>query len=149
MNELMENKLTLKQMILNKIQIEPWGYATELAKISGAYNNGGNLNKVLEDEGKEFKSFQGLVNIVEYIWKKESVEKMSLYANEVNPSKKTAHNLLEYLLSNRAWEAFNTLLDRMEKGSNAVSKEFAKVYRLFNQYEAATKLKIMINYLKK
>jgi hypothetical protein len=139
MDVVMENKLTLKQLILNKIQIEPWGYATELAKISGSYNSAGNLNKVLEDEGKEFKNFQGLVNIVEYIWKNESVEKMSLYANEVNPSKKTAHNLLEYLLSNRAFESFNILLDRMEKCSNAISKEYAKVYRLFNIYEAANK----------
>jgi hypothetical protein len=135
----MENKLTLKQMILNKIENEPWGYATELAKISGSYNSGGNLNKVLEDEDKEFKNFQALVNIVEYIWKKESVEKMSLYANEVNPSKKTAHNLLEYLLSNRAFESFNILLDRMENGNNTVSKEYAKVYKLFNKYEAANK----------
>jgi hypothetical protein len=139
MDVVMENKLTLKQLILNKIQIEPWGYATELAKISGSYNSAGNLNKVLEDEGKEFKNFQGLVNIVEYIWKNESVEKMSLYANEVNPSKKTAHNLLEYLLSNRAFESFNILLDRMEKCSNAISKEYAKIYRLFNIYEAANK----------
>lgn len=139
MDALMENKLTLKQMILNKIAYEPWGYATELAKISGSYNSGGNLNKVLEDESKEFKNFQGLVNIVEYIWKKESVEKMSLYANEVNTSKKTAHNLLEYLLSNREFEAFNILLNRMENCSNAVSKEYAKIYRLFNRYEAANK----------
>src|SRR5205085_9816242 len=32
-----------------------------------------------------------------------------------------------------------TLLDRMEKCSNAVSKEYAKVYKLFNKYEAANK----------
>jgi hypothetical protein len=126
---------TLKQMILNEIESHPRGYAEELATISGTYSNGSNLKKVLNDPKKEFEKFQGLINIVEFIWKSDSIEIMVEYSKEVDVNKKTARNFLEYLATNRKFEAFNSLVERMATSTNKESLEWAKIYKFQYQYE--------------
>ncbi|MED3562339.1 AimR family lysis-lysogeny pheromone receptor [Bacillus xiapuensis] len=128
-------RLTLKQMFLNKIDNEVRGYAEELAKVSGCYSSGSNLKKVLKDEKKEFESIQGLLRIVEYVWGDEKLKLMIKYSEEVDPNKKMARNLLEYLAVNRQFEALNNLVDKMDNCKNKESNEWAKVYRMLCKYE--------------
>lgn len=130
-------KLTLKQMILNEIDNGVRGYSEELARISGAYSSGSALKKVLKDEKKEFEKFNGLINIVRHIWGNDSINMMVMYSKEIHPNKKTARNLLECLVTNREFEAFKDLLDRMDICTNKESQEWAKVYRLQYRYELA------------
>jgi hypothetical protein len=128
-------KHSLKQMILNEIDNHPRGYVEELALVSSTYSNGGNLKKVLNDPKKEFDKFQGLINIVEFIWNNNSVEIMVEYSKEVDSNKKTARNFLEYLATNRQFEAFNSLVERMINCTNKESQEWAKIYKFQYQYE--------------
>ncbi|MFO1442888.1 AimR family lysis-lysogeny pheromone receptor [Bacillus sp. Bva_UNVM-123] len=128
----MGTELTLKQMLLNEIDKQPRGYAEELACVAG-YSSGSNFTRVLEKEKKEFDKFQGLLNVVTYIWSNEAPNKMNGYAKQIDPNKKTARNMLEYLSSNRQMDGFKYLLDSMDECSNKESKEWSKVYRL--QYE--------------
>ena len=129
---------TLKQLIMNEIDNRPRGFAEILAKIAGSYSNGGNLKRVLSDPKKEFDNFNGLLRIIEHIWKNDSVKMMVKYSNEVDPNKKTARNLLEYLATNREFEAFNNLINRMDSCKNNESLEWAKVYKMQYKYEVAS-----------
>jgi hypothetical protein len=130
---------TLKQMILNEVATHPKGYLTELAEIAGytGTNKGSNLNKVLIDEKKEFDNFTGLVNLFRHLWGNDSLKMMVRYSEEVDPKKKTARNLLEGLVINREFEAFNTLLEKMDSCTNKESQEYARVYKLQYKYELA------------
>lgn len=132
-------KLTVKQMISNEAATHPKGYLTELADVAGytGQNKGSNFNKVLTDEKKEFDSFQGIMNVLDSIWKENSLEKMVQYSTEVDPKKKTARNFLEYLATARQFEAFNNLLDKMDSCTNKEANEWAKIYRLQYKYEVA------------
>ena len=130
------SKHSFKQLILNEINNHPRGFITELANIAG-YNQSGGLTKVLNKEEKEFEKFQGLVNMVEYLWGKKSVDIMVRYSKEVDPNKKTARNFLEYLVVNRRFEDFNELIERMKRCSNKESKEWAKIYQFRYKYELA------------
>lgn len=129
-------RLSLKQMILNVIDNNPRGYAEELAEEIN-YSSGSALKKVLKDENKEFDKFKGLVNLVEFIWKNDSVEMMVQYSSTVDPNKKTARIFLEYLANNRQFEALNNLIDKMDACSNKESIEWARIYRMQYKYEQA------------
>lgn len=124
-------------MILNEIDKHPRGYAEELAQVTASYSNGSNLKKVLNDPKKEFDDFNGLIKLIEYIWKNETVSMVVKYSNEIDPNKKTARNMLEYFVSNAQYEAFNNLLDRMDDCNNKESKEYAKIYRMQYRYRFA------------
>jgi hypothetical protein len=129
-------KLTLKKMILNEIDNGIRGYSEELAKISG-YSSGSALKKVLRGEEKEFEQLQGVIKIVEHIWGNDSIDMMVKFSNEVDPNKKTARNLLEYLAVYREFEAFNSLLEKMELCKNKESNEWSKIYKMQYKYELA------------
>lgn len=131
----MKAKLTLKQLFLNEIDNWPRGYAEELARVAG-YSSGSNFKKVLNDEKKEFDKFQGLLDVVTYIWGNETPIIMNKYARQIDPNKKTARNMLEYLSSNRQMDGFKYLLDSMDECSNKESKEWSKVYRLQYEHQA-------------
>jgi tetratricopeptide (TPR) repeat protein len=60
---------------------------------------------------------------------------MVQYSTEIDPNKKTARNLLEYFVSNAQYNAFNSLLDRMDESTNKESKEWAKIYRMQYKYQ--------------
>jgi hypothetical protein len=130
----LKEQLSTKQMILNIIDQHPRGFSNTLAEIAG-YFSGSNLKKVLTNETKEFDNFNGFVTLIKFLWKDNYVDVMIKYSNEINPNKKTARNLLEFLMSNRRFESFLDLLEKMEECSNAESKEFAKMYRLFYKYD--------------
>lgn len=134
----MNQGITVKKMILNKIDNEAKGYVNILADIAGftGQNKNTNFRRVLNNEDKEFDNFDALVSMIKYIWKDEYVNIMIMYSYEVHPNKSTAQNLLELLMSNRQFESFLNLLERMEQCSNAKSKEFAKIYRLFYRYDS-------------
>jgi hypothetical protein len=129
----MDDGLTLKQLVLREIENRPKGFVSELVAIS-CYSNWQNLKRVLTKHEKEFDKLQCLIDMVEYIWKDDVVRLMTEYSTQIDPNKRTARFLLEYLSTNRQLEAFKSLLDKMSKCSNKESKEFAKVYLL--QYEA-------------
>lgn len=133
----MNQGITVKKMILNKIDNEAKGYVNILADIAGftGQNKNTNFRRVLNNEDKEFDNFDAFVSMIKYIWKDEYINIMIKYSTEVHPNKSTAQNLLELLMSNRQFEAFLNLLERMEQCSNAKSKEFAKLYRLFYKYD--------------
>jgi hypothetical protein len=125
---------TVKQMILNVIESNPRGYSNELAEIAG-YSSGSNLVKVLRDEKKEFENFNGVIKLIKYIWKDNYMKVLIKYSYEVHPNKKTARNMLELLMSNRQFEAFISLLEKMEQCTNNESKEYARMYRLCFKYD--------------
>jgi hypothetical protein len=125
---------TLKELILNVIDLNPRGFSNQLAEISG-YSSGSNLKKVLTDSKKEFDSFKSLLKLIKYLWNNESVSMMVKYSKEIDPNKKTARNMLEYLATNRQFDAFNNLLDRMDQCTNKESLEYSKVYRMQYKYE--------------
>lgn len=133
----MKEQLSLKQMILNEIENHPRGFSNELSEIAG-YSNGGNLKKVLNDEKKEFDKFNGLIELLKFLWKDQYIEMMIKYSTEVDPNKKTARTMLEFLVTARKFEAFNNLLARMDECSNKESKEYAKLYRMQYKYELAS-----------
>jgi hypothetical protein len=133
----MESKLTVKKMILNKIDSEQRGYAEILAGISG-YANGSALRKVLKDEKKEFENINYIIKIVEHFWKNDHLKVMADYSKEIDPNKKTARNLLEYLATNRQFEAFNDLINRMLVCANKESIEWAKIYSMEMKYQSIT-----------
>jgi hypothetical protein len=61
---------------------------------------------------------------------------MIKYSNEIDPNKKTARNMLEFLASFREFDVLNNLLDRMEVCSNKESIEWAKIYRMESKYQS-------------
>jgi hypothetical protein len=134
----MKEQLTFKAMILNELDNGTKGLtADELAQTSGTYSSGSNLRKVLRDEKKEFDKFQGLVRIINQIWENESEQMMVKFSEEIDPNKKTARNLLEYLAMSREFEAFNNLIDKMVNCTNKESIEWSKVYKMQYKYEIA------------
>jgi hypothetical protein len=133
----MNQGISVKQMILNEIDKQPKGYSSVLADIAGFNGDqkSTNFRKVLNNEAKEFDNFNGLVNLIKFIWKENYVNVMVKYSYEVHPNKKTARNMLELLMSNRRFDAFLNLLDRMEQCTNSESREFARMYKLCYRYD--------------
>lgn len=129
-------KLTFKQWILNEVEKQPRGYSEILAKVAD-YSSGSALMKVVRDEKKEFKKFEGLIKLVDHLAGKDSIEMMIQYSTEVNPNWETARNLLEYFISNAQYDAFNNLLDKMDECKNKESLEYAKIYRMQYKYRFA------------
>jgi hypothetical protein len=132
----LKEHLSTKQMILNMIDQHPRGYSNTLAEIAG-YASGSNLVKILRDEKKEFDKFFGLIELIKYTFDNEYMEIMIKLSTEIDPNKKTARNMLEFLATNRQFNAFNNLLDRMDQCTNKESLEWARVYRMQYKYELA------------
>lgn len=127
---------SFKQMILNEIEKQPRGYTEVLAKISG-YSSSSALMKVIKDSKKEFEKFNGLIELVNYIWPDDSVNMMVIYSKEVDPNKKSARNFLEYLSINKKWPNFLELVEKMDNSTNKESQEWVKVYKYLYKYEIA------------
>ncbi|KON87398.1 hypothetical protein AF332_11555 [Sporosarcina globispora] len=134
----MDQRLTIKQFILNEIEINPRGYAKTLSNIAGYGDNSGNFTRILKESKKEFDKFQGLLDLVSYVFKDDEIAAMIRYSKEIDPNKKTARQMLEYLAINREFEAFNELLALMENCSNKESREWAKVYKLQYEYQLSS-----------
>jgi hypothetical protein len=126
---------TLKQMILERIEQSPRGYAEELAKTTGSYSSGSNLLKVLRNPQKEFDSLYGLIKIVKYIFGEDEKKLMEQYSMEIDINNKTARHMLEYLSVNRLLDSMKKLIDRMSDAKNKDSREWAKVYNLQHEWQ--------------
>jgi hypothetical protein len=126
---------TLKQLILERIEQSPRGFAEELAKISGSYSSGSNLLKVLRDPKKEFDSLYGLIKIVKYIFSEDEKKLMEQYSMEIDINNKTARYMLEYLSVNRLLDSMKKLIDNMTNSKNKDSREWAKVYSLLHEWQ--------------
>lgn len=132
---MVDRQLTVKQKILEKIELKEFSFK-ELAPIAG-YNGehgGQNFKRALTKEEGEFDNFQGILDLVEFIWQDNAVEVIGQFSYEISPSRKTARYMLEWLSVNRQLEAFEALLCRMGNCRNSESKEFAKAYSI--QYNA-------------
>jgi hypothetical protein len=116
-------------MILNEIDNQPRGYAEILAPIAG-YAKGGGLKKPLRDEKKEFDNFNGLVNLVKFLFPNDEQKLMAEYSKTLDPCNKSARIMLEYLSCNRLLEPMKELIDKMLTCKNVESKEYAKVYEI-------------------
>lgn len=120
-------------MILNELDNKKFS-ADELATIAG-YSHGQAFKKPLREVDKEFDKFEGLVDVVTYIWKDEALKLLIQYSTEIDPNKKTARYMLEYLSSNRQLVAFKELLDKMLGCSNKTSVEWAKIYSIYYEWQ--------------
>lgn len=145
----MDQHLTIKQFILNEIENNPRGYAKTLSNIAGYGDNSGNFTRILKESKKEFDKFQGLLDLISHVFKGDKVAAMIQFSKEIDPNKKTARQMLEYLAINREFEAFNELLKLMEACSNKESREWAKVYKLQYEYELSCTVEQYTNLIKK
>lgn len=127
-------QLTLKQLILNEIDNQPRGYSEQLATITN-YSSGSNLKKVLRSEEKEFDKFLSIQDLVRYLFPDDEKKLMVQYSKEIDPNKKTARAMLEYLSVNRLLDDMKDLIERMSLCKNNESREFAKVYSIHHEYQ--------------
>ncbi|WP_442636552.1 AimR family lysis-lysogeny pheromone receptor [Rossellomorea marisflavi] len=125
-------RLSLQQMILNEFEADN-GLATRMAKLVG-YSSPGALGKILKDEKKEFAKFYSLVKIVREIFPEDDKSLMAEHSKTLDPNKQTARYMLEYLELNKLQNHKAELIERMLQGSNAVSKEWATVYKIDHDY---------------
>jgi hypothetical protein len=121
-------RLSLQQMILNEFEADT-GLATRMAKLVG-YSSPGALGKIFKDEKKEFANFYCLVKIVRAIFPEDEKSLMAEHSTTLDPNKQTARLMLEYLNTANLHKEKKVLIDRMLKSSNAISKEFAKIYEV-------------------
>jgi hypothetical protein len=125
----MDERLTLKQLILQKIESKEYT-VKELAPIAGYTEKYAQNFKRALVEDREFDNFQGIIDVIEYIWKDRVVELMSQFSYEINVNKKNARCMLEWLSVNRQLTAFKSLIDRMENCSNKESREWSRAYSI-------------------
>lgn len=131
----METRHSLKEMILNEIDNQPRGYAEILAPISG-YNNGSALKKPLKDEKRDFDNFNGLVNLVKFLFPNDELKLMEEYSKTLDPCNKSARIMLEYLSSHKLLDSLEELIDKMAECKNKESKEWSKLYRIQLEWSA-------------
>lgn len=105
---------------------------TRLAKAAG-HSSTSTISKWLGKPEKELDSITALLSIIREIAPNKEQEIIEKHIEKLDPNKKAARQMLEYLSNNRLLEAMRLLLDRMDNCSNDESKEWAKVYEL--QYE--------------
>lgn len=130
----MEARLSLKQMILNAIENQPRGYAETLAPIAG-YAKGGALKKPLKEKDRDFDNFNGLVNLVKFLFPNEEKILLEEYSKTLDPCNKSARIMLEYLSCNRLLDSMKELIDRMLECNNKESREWAKIYSLQHEWQ--------------
>jgi hypothetical protein len=128
-------ELTLKQMILNELDKHKGekGYSETAASIANYSSSA--LRKILNGDGKEFDKFNGLVNLVRFLFGENELRLMEQYSNEIDPCNKSARIMLEYLGVNRSLEVLKNLIDRMSECKNKDSREFAKVYTIAYEWQ--------------
>ncbi|MFV8829855.1 AimR family lysis-lysogeny pheromone receptor [Alkalihalobacterium sp. APHAB7] len=113
-------------MLKNQIETEK-GLANKLINISGLKSKS-SLYKFLNEKDREFDNFEGLLDIVRYLFADQEFEIMDAYFREVNPNGKTARISLEYASVNRLNDLKQFMIDKLKESKNAESREWAKVY---------------------
>lgn len=105
---------------------------TRLAKAAG-HSGTSTISKWLGKPEKELESVEAFLAIIREIAPENELEIIEKHIEKLDPKKKGARKMLEYLSNNRLLKAMRLLLDRMEYCSNDESREWAKIYEL--QYE--------------
>lgn len=105
---------------------------TRLAKAAG-HSSTSTISKWLGKTEKELDSVNAFLSIIREIAPQCEQKLIEKHVQKLDPKKKAARQMLEYLSNNRLLEAMRLLLDKMKDCSNDESKEWAKVYEL--QYE--------------
>ncbi|WP_214480953.1 AimR family lysis-lysogeny pheromone receptor [Bacillus sp. SM2101] len=126
---------TFKETISNEIEAQGRGCKTKMANIAN-YKQAGGLTKVLSDESREFDNFFGLTKLVQELFpnKDEEKELICKYARSIEPTKKTARYMLEYLEVNQLKSEKRALIQRMINCNNATSREWGKLYQIDDRY---------------
>lgn len=129
-------KHDLKKMLLNEIESrshtnenERNSFKDKMGKLAG-YANYSGLYKFLTEPQRDIKDFNGLLNIVRYLFLDIKNELMSSYILTLDPNKKGARCGLEYLVHNRLFEQADELIKRMKNCSNSESKEWGRIYEI-------------------
>lgn len=120
----------VKKKLLNKAG-SSHGLATEMAHIAG-YSTPGAFLKMLRKEDGEIRYFQGFVDVVKLYFPDEYLELMSNYTEDVNPDRRTAVQLLEFLSVNRQLKGLKILIDKMLNSKNS---DWAKAYLVQYEYQ--------------
>jgi tetratricopeptide (TPR) repeat protein len=124
--------MTFKQTILNKLD-DNKSISDKVAKAAG-YSCASSFRRVLNNESKEFDKFYGLIKAVRMLFPDNELELMSEYALTLDPKKKSACYMLEYLEISKLQDTKRILIDRMKNCSNVISKEWASIYEVDDQY---------------
>lgn len=119
---------TLKQMLKNEMDKDET-FATKISKVAG-YSKPSGFYRFLNDDEKEFKDFNKLINIVTTAFPERESEIMDSYIRTLKPNNKLARQSLEYTSLNKLESCFEYLIDELSKCSNAESKEWASVYKI-------------------
>jgi tetratricopeptide (TPR) repeat protein len=127
--------LTLKQRILNKLENNKKELSEKIAEIAGysGKNKINNFKKVLINQEREFDNFNGLVKVVQTLFPREEKKLMAEYALTVDPNKKTARYMLEYLSLNKKTEELHKLIEKMLNCSNKESVLWASLFSIDRQ----------------
>ncbi|OLO26853.1 hypothetical protein BTR23_21780 [Alkalihalophilus pseudofirmus] len=121
----------LKQMIKNEIEKEK-GLASKLVNISSLKSKS-SLYKFLNETDREMDNFEGLLEMVRFLFSNREFEIMDSYLREVNPNGKTARISLEYATINRLNSLKKYMLEKLDASKNAESREWAKTYEIDQQ----------------
>lgn len=105
---------------------------TRLAKAAG-HSGTSTISKWLGKPEKELDSMEAFLSIIREIAPDKEQEIIEKHIRKLDPKKKAARQMLEYLSNNRLLEAMRLLLDRMTYCSNDESRDWAKIYEF--QYE--------------
>lgn len=116
--------------ILNKLKDEK-GLADKIAKQC-YYASGSALIKSMKE--KRDCKFHSLVKIVQTLFPNEERELLRLYAETVDPHSKNARCMLEYCEMNELHDTKRILINKMLNSNNAMSKEWACIYSLDDQF---------------
>jgi hypothetical protein len=128
----------LKLMLKNELEGDK-SLATKLAQVAGLanptpiYKFVGNKNEPIPPD-KEMDSFNGLLNIVRFLFPNNELEIMTDYILMLDPCNKSSRCALEYASFNRLHNLFEHLINRMLDCNNAESREWATLYNLMRQF---------------
>lgn len=123
----------LKRYIRNE-QLNDKTLLTRLAKVAG-YANTTAITKWLDNPERELETIDAFLGIIRELFPENEEEIIEKHVIKLDPKKKAARQMLEYLSNNRLLEAMKLLLDKMASCSNKESIEWAKVYEMKYQWQ--------------
>ncbi|AZV43629.1 hypothetical protein BAOM_3020 [Peribacillus asahii] len=107
---------------------------SKLAEIAG-HTSTSPIIKWLDNPHRELDNFCSLLLIVRHLFPQKENEIMSRYSLLLDPNKKAARYMLEYLSTHRLLEPMQLLLDKMGKESYKKSQEWVEVYSVLYELQ--------------
>lgn len=120
---------TLKNMILNELELQQRGYAEELAKIAG-YSNGANFKRTLKDHDKDIEKLDGFVRVVKMLFPENYRQLIFNFATSLNPDRITARLFLEYSFLYHLDDLKTAMIELLKKSSKSDTKEWVYAYEI-------------------